>query len=172
MVEESRSLEHTPTWVVAVICFVIVLISLVAERGLHRLGKLLLLVGAKLEHIITRLAQEAAETKTDDQEAPPVKPSDELFWVLVQVLCSYSTLPLYTLVTQMGSMFKEGMFEDHVQDLLDNWVGDRKKRGTQHHSPQINRMVKESFEDDRIAEETSAVDEGNTASIIELSPRT
>ncbi|KAE9446742.1 hypothetical protein C3L33_21344, partial [Rhododendron williamsianum] len=41
MMEESRSLEHTPTWVVAVICFVIVLISLVAERGLHRLGKLL-----------------------------------------------------------------------------------------------------------------------------------
>lgn len=69
-------------------------------------------------------------------------------------------------------MFKEGMFEDYVQDLLDNWVGDRKKRGTQHHSPQINRMAKESFEDDRIAEETSAVDEGNTTSIIELFPRT
>lgn len=42
--------------------------------------QLLLLVGAKLENIITRLAQEAAETKTDDQEAPPVKPSDEFFW--------------------------------------------------------------------------------------------
>lgn len=69
-------------------------------------------------------------------------------------------------------MFKEGIFEDHVQDLLENWVGDRKKRGTQHHSPQINRMAKESFEADRIAEETSTVDEGNMTSIIELSPRT
>ncbi|XP_058190286.1 MLO-like protein 13 isoform X2 [Rhododendron vialii] len=185
---------------------------------------LLLLVGAKLENIITRLAQEAVETKTDGQEAPPVKPSDELFWfgkprlviylihfilfqnsfeiaffiwiwstygfhscimeklgfiiprlfmgVLVQVLCSYSTLPLYALVTQMGSMFKQGIFEKDVQEGLDKWVGDRWKRGTQHHSPQIKRMAKESFEDDRIVEETPAVDEGNTTSIIELSPRT
>ncbi|KAF7127073.1 hypothetical protein RHSIM_Rhsim11G0111900 [Rhododendron simsii] len=311
MVEESRSLEYTPTWVVAVVCFVIVLISLIAERGLHRLGKLLehkdqdalfraleklkeelmllgfislllnvsqglikhicipshlanymlpckwetsasemhhehhfqptmtngrrllttdtgpedcklkirqwkhwedsirnettkahgvhthhihlfkqrataghwrksvvgswmllLLVGAKLENIITRLAQVAAETKTEGQEAPPVKPSDELFWVLVQVLCSYSTLPLYALVTQMGSMYKQGIFEKNVQEQLDSWVGDRWKRGTQHHSPQINKMAKESFEDDHIAEETLAVDEGNTISIIELSPRT
>lgn len=43
--------------------------------------QLLLLVGAKLEHIITRLAQEAEEeTKTDDQEASPVTPSDKYFW--------------------------------------------------------------------------------------------
>lgn len=42
MAEESsssNSLEHTPTWVVAVVCFVIVLISFCAERGLHGLGK-------------------------------------------------------------------------------------------------------------------------------------
>ncbi|XP_071696964.1 MLO-like protein 13 [Rutidosis leptorrhynchoides] len=38
---ESRSLEYTPTWIVAVICSIIVLISLVAERGLHHLGKFL-----------------------------------------------------------------------------------------------------------------------------------
>lgn len=185
---------------------------------------LLLLVGAKLEHIITRLAQEAAETKTDDQEAQPVKPSDDHFWfgkpqlvlylihfilfqnsfeiaffiwiwstygfhscimeklgfiiprllmgVLVQVLCSYSTLPLYTLVTQMGSMFKQGIFDARVQDLLDEWVGDRWKSGTQIHSSQINRMAKEPSEGDHIAEETSAVDEGNTTSIIELSGHT
>ncbi|XP_055816475.1 MLO-like protein 13 isoform X2 [Solanum dulcamara] len=39
MAEKSESLEYTPTWVVAVVCFIIVLISLAAERGLHRLGK-------------------------------------------------------------------------------------------------------------------------------------
>lgn len=69
-------------------------------------------------------------------------------------------------------MFKQGIFEQDVQERLDEWVGDRWKRGTQHHSPQkaqINRMAKESFEDDRIAEEISAVDEGNTTSIIERS---
>lgn len=36
---ESQALEHTPTWVLAVVCFIIVLISLVVERSLHRLGK-------------------------------------------------------------------------------------------------------------------------------------
>nr|XP_043622035.1 MLO-like protein 13 isoform X2 [Erigeron canadensis] len=43
MVEEgeSRSLEYTPTWIVAVVCSIIVIISLLAERGLHHLGKLL-----------------------------------------------------------------------------------------------------------------------------------
>jgi len=35
----SGSLEYTPTWVVAFICFIIVLLSLLAERGLHHLGK-------------------------------------------------------------------------------------------------------------------------------------
>ncbi|EXB36895.1 MLO-like protein 13 [Morus notabilis] len=39
--EGSNSLEYTPTWVVAVVCFVIVLISLCAERSLHKLGKFL-----------------------------------------------------------------------------------------------------------------------------------
>ncbi|PWA35418.1 MLO-like protein 13 [Artemisia annua] len=38
---QSGSLEYTPTWIVAVICFIIGLISLIAERGLHRLGKFL-----------------------------------------------------------------------------------------------------------------------------------
>ncbi|XVF23325.1 hypothetical protein REPUB_Repub13aG0028000 [Reevesia pubescens] len=39
--KESSSLQYTPTWVVAGVCFLIVLISLIAERGLHHLGKLL-----------------------------------------------------------------------------------------------------------------------------------
>jgi len=42
-------------------------------------SQLLLAVGAKLEHIITRLAQEIAETPTDDQAAR-LKPSDQRFW--------------------------------------------------------------------------------------------
>lgn len=39
--ELNNSLEYTPTWVVAGVCFVIVLLSLCAERGLHKLGKYL-----------------------------------------------------------------------------------------------------------------------------------
>ncbi|KAH7511531.1 hypothetical protein FEM48_ZijujUnG0005400 [Ziziphus jujuba var. spinosa] len=39
--EPNYSLEYTPTWVVASVCFFIVLISLCAERSLHHLGKIL-----------------------------------------------------------------------------------------------------------------------------------
>ncbi|XP_021277448.1 MLO-like protein 13 [Herrania umbratica] len=35
----SSSLEYKPTWVVAAVCFVIILLSLFAERGLNHLGK-------------------------------------------------------------------------------------------------------------------------------------
>ncbi|KAK3414335.1 hypothetical protein EUGRSUZ_I02799 [Eucalyptus grandis] len=120
---------------------------------------LLLLVGAKLEHIIMRFAQEVDSTD-HDHEAARVKPSDDHFWfrrpgiilrliqfilfqnsfeiafffwiwstyglhscimekpgfiitrliigVIVQVLCSYSTLPLYALVSKMGTSFEFG----------------------------------------------------------------
>ena len=36
---EAAALEFTPTWIVAAVCSLIVLISLLAERGLHYLGK-------------------------------------------------------------------------------------------------------------------------------------
>ncbi|KAJ6377619.1 hypothetical protein OIU78_027950 [Salix suchowensis] len=41
MAEGGTTLEYTPTWVVAAVCSVIVLISLIVERFLHILGKLL-----------------------------------------------------------------------------------------------------------------------------------
>eukprot|EP00252_Welwitschia_mirabilis_P003993 TRINITY_DN14103_c0_g3_i1.p1 TRINITY_DN14103_c0_g3~~TRINITY_DN14103_c0_g3_i1.p1 ORF type:complete len:113 (-),score=19.72 TRINITY_DN14103_c0_g3_i1:87-425(-) len=41
--------------------------------------------------------------------------------VIIQVLCSYSTLPLYALVTQMGSTFKRAIFQEHVQQGLSVW---------------------------------------------------
>ncbi|XP_022729616.1 MLO-like protein 13 isoform X3 [Durio zibethinus] len=119
--------------------------------------QLLLLVGAKLAHIIIRLAQDVDEMKKSQGQLA-VKPSDEYFWfnrprlvldfihfilfqnafeiafffwilwtyglhscimertgyniprlimgVIVQVLCSYITLPLYALVTQMGTTYE------------------------------------------------------------------
>lgn len=40
MAEElNDSLEYTPTWIVAVVCSIIVFISLCVERALHKLGK-------------------------------------------------------------------------------------------------------------------------------------
>ncbi|OMO68983.1 Mlo-related protein [Corchorus capsularis] len=119
---------------------------------------LLILVGAKLEHIIVRLAQDVVEMRKPLEEQETIKPSDEYFWftrprivldfihfilfqnafeiafffwilwtygfnscimegkgyiiprlimgVIVQVLCSYITLPLYALVTKMGTSFE------------------------------------------------------------------
>ncbi|KAJ9162749.1 hypothetical protein P3X46_022499 [Hevea brasiliensis] len=131
---------------------------------------LLLLVGAKLEHIIARMAHEANE-QTDNKE---VKPSDDHFWfgkpviilhlihfilfqnsfeiafffwiwctygfescimeklgyivprlimgLIVQVLCSYSTLPLYALVSQMGSKYTVRVFRGPTQSLITRWA--------------------------------------------------
>ncbi|KAL8026947.1 hypothetical protein ABFX02_14G063300 [Erythranthe guttata] len=48
--------------------------------------------------------------------------------VFIQVLCSYSTLPLYALVTQMGTHFKKSIFEEHVQVGLVGWAQKVKKK--------------------------------------------
>lgn len=37
--DETAALQYTPTWIVAAVCSIIVIISLAAERGLHHLGK-------------------------------------------------------------------------------------------------------------------------------------
>ncbi|KAK1428566.1 hypothetical protein QVD17_17403 [Tagetes erecta] len=52
--------------------------------------------------------------------------------VFIQILCSYSTLPLYALVTQMGTNFKKSIFEDHIQAKVVNWAKQAKKN-TPHH---------------------------------------
>ncbi|XP_021278284.1 MLO-like protein 3 isoform X1 [Herrania umbratica] len=53
--------------------------------------------------------------------------------VTVQVLCSYITLPLYALVTQMGSNFKSALFEEHTANAIRQWHAvvkqKRKKQG-------------------------------------------
>ncbi|KAM4100465.1 hypothetical protein ACB094_05G070400 [Castanea mollissima] len=51
--EHTDSLVYTPTWVVATVCFIIVLISLCVERSLHRLGKFL--IGRKQEELYAAL---------------------------------------------------------------------------------------------------------------------
>ncbi|XP_022849198.1 MLO-like protein 1 [Olea europaea var. sylvestris] len=47
--------------------------------------------------------------------------------VFVQFLCSYSTLPLYAIVTQMGSSFNVAIFEDHIKASLVGWAQKAKK---------------------------------------------
>ncbi|KAG0468977.1 hypothetical protein HPP92_018305 [Vanilla planifolia] len=46
----------------------------------------------------------------------------------VQVLCSYSTLPLYAIVTQMGDMFKQAIFAEQMRSVLQIWAEGARKR--------------------------------------------
>ncbi|CAI8611519.1 unnamed protein product [Vicia faba] len=48
--------------------------------------------------------------------------------VFIQVLCSYSTLPLYAVVTQMGTHYKRAIFNEHVQVGLVGWAEKVKKK--------------------------------------------
>ncbi|GER29272.1 MLO-like protein [Striga asiatica] len=176
---------------------------------------LLLIVGAKLEYIITQLAKEAQESA----EGTLVRPSDELFWfqqpvlvlylihfilfqnsfeiafflwiwstygfescimeklnfiiprivvgIIVQVLCSYSTLPLYALVSQMSSMFKETLFAQFTKELLRTWASDT-KHGSSRTNGSINRLTFESTNSTCLAQQM-AMDSATTSSEIELS---
>ncbi|KAI3851537.1 hypothetical protein MKX03_012028 [Papaver bracteatum] len=50
--------------------------------------------------------------------------------VFIQVLCSYSTLPLYAIVAQMGSSFNKAIFDEHVQVGLVGRAEKARKRGS------------------------------------------
>jgi len=47
---------------------------------------------------------------------------------LVQILCSYSTLPLYALVTQMGSHYKKAIFHERTAEAIIEWGQKAKER--------------------------------------------
>ncbi|KAL7116350.1 hypothetical protein ACP275_04G236700 [Erythranthe tilingii] len=55
--------------------------------------------------------------------------------VIIQILCSYVTLPLYALVTQMGSSMKPTIFNERVAAALKNWHHTAKKhiKQAKHH---------------------------------------
>ncbi|KAJ3675356.1 hypothetical protein LUZ60_004398 [Juncus effusus] len=137
---------------------------------------ILVIVGAKLEHIITELAHEVAEKHTAVEGDLLINPSDRLFWFgrpkiilflvhfilfqnafeishflwiltsysynscingrkayiiprlvvsgVTQFLCGYCTLPLYAIVSHMGSSFKRAIFDDHIHAGLLGWAQD------------------------------------------------
>ncbi|KMZ56963.1 MLO-like protein 6 [Zostera marina] len=140
---------------------------------------ILLLVGTKLQVIITRMALQIMERDDVVKGVPVVLPADNLFWfnrprlmlhlinfvlfenafqiaffifswykfglkscfhekiediiirmvmgVLIQILCSYVTLPLYALVTQMGSNMKPVIFNERVAAGLKYWHSTARK---------------------------------------------
>ncbi|RDX68470.1 MLO-like protein 12, partial [Mucuna pruriens] len=140
---------------------------------------IILLVGAKLQMIITKMGLRIQDRGEVVKGAPVVEPGDDLFWfnrprlllfmihlvlfqnafqlahfawstyefsinscfhktavdttirltmgVVIQVLCSYVTLPLYALVTQMGTSMKPTIFNDRVAAALKKWHHTAKK---------------------------------------------
>ncbi|KAK7312546.1 hypothetical protein VNO77_36483 [Canavalia gladiata] len=141
---------------------------------------IILLVGTKLQVIITEMGLRIHQRGEVLKGVPLVQPGDHLFWfnrpglilylinfvlfqnafqlaffswstlqfgikscfhshtedvviritmgVLIQILCSYVTLPLYALVTQMGSTMKPTIFNERVAVALRNWHQTAKKR--------------------------------------------
>ncbi|KAK3017563.1 hypothetical protein RJ639_006630 [Escallonia herrerae] len=140
---------------------------------------LVLLVGAKLQHVIATLAMESAGI-TGFFTGTKLKPRDELFWfkkpelllslihfILFQnafelasffwfwwqfgysscfiknhmlmylrlilgfagqFLCSYSTLPLYALVTQMGTNYKAALIPQRIRETIHCWGKEARRR--------------------------------------------
>ncbi|XP_071923503.1 MLO-like protein 9 [Coffea arabica] len=61
--------------------------------------------------------------------------------VAVQVLCSYITLPLYALVTQMGSHIKKSIFDEQTKKALTKWtLNAKKKNNVKPGTPQKQRL--------------------------------
>ncbi|XP_018474916.1 MLO-like protein 12 isoform X2 [Raphanus sativus] len=138
----------------------------------------ILIVGAKLQVIISKLGLRIQDKGDVVKGAPVVEPGDDLFWfgrprfilflihlvlftnafqlaffvwstftlkncfhdktediairiimgVLIQVICSYITLPLYALVTQMGTSMRPTIFNDRVVSALKKWHNTAKKQ--------------------------------------------
>ncbi|XP_020676033.1 MLO-like protein 9 isoform X2 [Dendrobium catenatum] len=61
--------------------------------------------------------------------------------VIVQFMCCYVTLPLYALVSQMGSHMKRSIFDEQTNQALKRWhqaVRKRHKKGSSSRSPTIS----------------------------------
>ncbi|KAJ8428963.1 hypothetical protein Cgig2_003294 [Carnegiea gigantea] len=147
--------------------------------------KLVMVVGTKLEHVVSLLALEIAEPR-GSSSSTQVKPRDELFWfgkpemilrliqfisfqwgfkqrscfmkdhamviirlvcgyvfpienenlhrVLVQFWCSYSTVPLSVIITQMGSKCKKALVAESVRESLHSWCKRVKRKSKLSHA--------------------------------------
>ncbi|GAV67180.1 Mlo domain-containing protein [Cephalotus follicularis] len=93
----------------------------------------------------------------------------------VQFLCSYSTLPLYAIVTQMGSFYKKAIFDEHIQEGLVGWAKKarmNKMRKADNGSSQVN------HKDDNpvivqladLSDKGSAMEEGKAEEIVSELP--
>ncbi|KAL6971817.1 MLO-like protein 1 [Sarracenia purpurea var. burkii] len=90
--------------------------------------------------------------------------------VFVQFVCSYSTLPLYAIVTQMGSSYKKAIFEEHIQVGIVDWAQKAKRnkglRKAANGSSQVASNSSAIVELVKGGEKESAMEEGNAGEIV------
>lgn len=169
-----------PLWGYAILCIFVNIHGLNIYFWLSFIpAALVMLVGTKLQHVVSSLALEVLE-QTGPAIGTQIKPRDDLFWfgkpeillrliqfiifqnafematfiwslwgfkerscfmknkfmiitrltsgVLVQFWCSYSTVPLNVIVTQMGSKCKKALVAESVRDSLHSWCKRVKQR--------------------------------------------
>ncbi|WOL00899.1 MLO-like protein 1 [Canna indica] len=75
----------------------------------------------------------------------------------IQILCSYSTLPLYAIVTQMGSSFNKAIFDDDVRAGLVDWAKTVRKKNKKH-----RRSMHGTRSDESISTHSQNIDEFNS----------
>ncbi|KAK4795609.1 hypothetical protein SAY86_027935 [Trapa natans] len=94
-------------------------------------AQIVLLVGAKLQHIIATLALENAGITAYDGRCLTFAEcfrAGLILLVLGQFLCSYSTLPLYALVTQMGTNYKAALIPQRIRETIHGWKKSARRR--------------------------------------------
>ncbi|PON44433.1 Mlo-related protein [Parasponia andersonii] len=161
---------------------------------------IVLVVGAKLQVIITKMCVETFKQNPVIRGSFIVKPNNDLFWfgrpgwllhliqfvliqnsfqlafftwtwfeygqrscfhratedvtitismgVLVQLLCGYVTLPLYALVTQMGSGMKRAVFTENVVKGLTSWLKNSRRNLSKNSSTSSPRRSSFSWHSD------------------------
>ncbi|KAM7279809.1 hypothetical protein ACFE04_006943 [Oxalis oulophora] len=67
-----------------------------------------------------------------------------LFALTVQVMSSYVLLPLYALITQMGSSFKSVMLEEQTMYALRQWHDDVKQKNKKKKKQEMSRLASNS----------------------------
>ncbi|KAK6121168.1 hypothetical protein DH2020_045089 [Rehmannia glutinosa] len=88
-------------------------------------GILVMLVGTKLQHVVSLLALEIAEPRGPSVGTSQVKPRDDLFWFGKPVIL----LRLIQFISfQMGSRCKKALIAESVRDSLHSWCKRVKER--------------------------------------------
>ncbi|XP_007042272.2 PREDICTED: MLO-like protein 4 [Theobroma cacao] len=200
-----------PLWGYAIACIFVNIHGLNIYFWLSFIPAILvMLVGTKLQHVVSSLALEIKE-QTGPPTGAQVKPRDDLFWfgkpeillrliqfiifqnafematfiwslwglkqrscfmnnhfmivfrlvsgVLVQFWCSYITVPLNVIVSQMGSRCKKALVTESVRESLHSWckrVKEKSKRESVHSHTARSVCSLESVVDDERDEITVA----------------